>query len=336
MTPAARVRLGASVLLILAMLGTIGYVAIEGVSPAEALYMVVITVTTVGYGEVFSLSAAGRVLTMALIVLGVGTALYTSVAGLEIGFENLGGRRKRLRMDKDIAALNNHYIICGFGRVGTGTWEQMVEQEVPVVVVERSPQHAARARDAGALVIEGDATHNDVLEAAGIERAKALVACVREDSDNLVIVLSARALCPDLLVVSRATEEESESKLVMAGANRVVAPQRVGANRLAALALQPQLADFLDLVVAGNLVEFRVEQIKVDEHCPLVGMSLREAGIRERSGSLILAIQEGRRRLAINPDPGIVIAAGQVLVAIGTDEQVGRLEELLAGPAGDR
>ncbi len=180
-------------------------------------------------------------------------------------------------------------------------------------------------------MLEDDATHNETLEEAGIHRAKALIACTTADSDNLVIVLSAKALRPDLLVIARAVETEAERKLYLAGADRVVAPQRVGAHRMAAMALQPELDDFIDLFVQGAHVEFRVQQMHVTDECALVGMSLREAGIRQRSGAMILAVEDSTRRLHLNPDPDLVIESGQTMVGVGTTDQIKKLTLLMRG-----
>lgn len=331
MNPAARVRLGAFLLGTLVLLGTIAYILVEGAQVSDALYMVLITISTVGYSEVFPLSGAGRVITMLLMLLGVGAAFYTAVGVFELALENIGGQRKQRKMVRDISELKNHRILCGFGRVGSEAWDLMSQHSVPIVVIERDEGRAAEARDVGALVVVGDATRNEILEQAGIHQAKALIACVRNDPDNLVITLSAKALRPGLLVVARATELEAESKLVMAGADRVVAPNRVGAHRLAAMALQPNLSEFFDLVVEGTLVEFRVEQIPVAESCSFAGATLRDAGIREQTGAMILGVEDVSRRLILNPDPSFTILPGQILMAIGTQDQVRALEAIAAG-----
>lgn len=331
MSGATRVRVAAAILGSVIVIGTLGFIIIEDASLADAFYMTLITISTVGFEEVIPLSDAGRIFTVGLIIVGVGTLFYTAAAALETAFENLSGRRGQVRMMRTISQISDHYIVCGFGRVGSATWELMTSRGVEVVVVESDPVTAEAAREAGAVVLEKDATHNETLEEAGIHRAKALIACVSADSDSLVIVLSAKALCPDLLVIARAAESESERKLHLAGADRVVAPQRVGAHRLASMALQPEVADFIDLVVQGSHVEFRVQQIPVTDECALVGRSLREAGIRHRTGAMILAIEDETRRLRLNPDPDLVIKPGQVVVGIGTNDQVQKLDLLMRG-----
>lgn len=326
-----RIRVATAILGSVIMAGTVGFMIIEKASLLDAFFMTMITISTVGYSEVFPLSEAGELFTVGLIVVGVGTLFYTAGAALEAAFENLSGRRGQTKMARTIEQLRDHYIICGFGRVGSATWELMADRGADVLVVEGNPIAAQQARDAGALVLEKDATHNETLIEAGIEQARSLIACVTADSDNLVIVLSAKALRPDLLVIARAAESESERKLYLAGADRVVAPQRVGAHRLASMAFQPELADFVDLVLQGNHVEFRVQQMQIQENCSLAGMSLREAGIRQRSGAMILAVQDESRRLYLNPDPDLVITPGQVLVGIGTNAQIDKLSVLMTG-----
>ena len=326
-----RVRVAAAILGSVILAGTFGFMVIEKASLLDAFYMTMITISTVGYSEVFPLSEAGELFTVGLIVVGVGTLFYTAGPALEAAFENLSGRRGQTRMTRTIENLSDHYIICGFGRVGSATWELINERSTQLLVVEGNPATAQEARDAGALVLEKDATHNETLVEAGIDRARTLIACVTADSDNLVIVLSAKALRPDLLVIARAAESESERKLYLAGADRVVAPQRVGAHRLASMAYQPELADFVDLVLQGTHVEFRVQQMQIGENCVLAGMSLREAGIRQRSGAMILAVQDESRRLYLNPDPDLVITPGQVMVGIGTNDQIDRLTTLMSG-----
>lgn len=301
---------------------------IENARPLDAVYMVVITLSTVGYAELFPLSDLGRVFTIALITTGVGAALLTATSALEVGIDNLAGRRTRQKMEATVSKIRDHFILCGYGRVGRGTYERLRASQASVVVIEDRAEAAEEARQAGALVVEGDATTNRVLEEAGIHRARALIACVEEDSDNLVIVLSAKALNPGLWVVARASVEESYEKLVLAGADRVVAVQRVGAHRLAALALGSAMAEFLDLVVEGGLVELQIHTFDIEGSSPFVGVSLKESGIREQSGALILAIEDAQGDLALNPDPEVVIEPGQVLYGIGTEDQLYRLSLL--------
>ena len=310
------------------VVGTMGYVLIEGVSVFDALYMVVITITTVGFGEAFELSNAGRVWTMFILVSGFGIAIFTAVASIEY-LVDLGEIRKKAKMQRQAAQLSNHIIICGWGRVGSGTWAELNRTGADSVIVESDPERGDAAAAAGALIIRGDATHNDVLELAGIHEAQALIACVADDSNNLVIALSVKALRPDLRVICRATEIESERKLRLAGADAVVAPQAVGAERLAALALQPQLAQIFDVVVGDRPVEFHVEELDIEPRCAVEGRTIRESGIRQDSGALILAVEGGGAEYMVNPGPEVRLTAGDRLVVVGTKDQVRRAANIL-------
>lgn len=313
----------------LLIIGTLGYVIIEDMQWIDSLYMVVITITTVGFEEVIPLSVTGRIFTIVLLGSGFGLVIYTAGAGVEAFIDRFSNRGVRIRMERLIASISNHTIVCGFGRVGTSTWQHLNSRQVPAVIIDSDPDRLERARELGALVVDGDATQNETLMRAGIERAAAVIACVHNDSDNLVIVLSARAIRPDILLISRASTDEVVEKLHMAGADKVVTPQSVGARRMAAMALQPELADFLDLVVDGTLVEFQVKRVQISPQSGLVGRTLREAQVREVSGALVLAVEgpeEGSLRL--NPSPDAPLSAGQILVAIGTDPQIESLAEL--------
>ncbi len=321
---------GALGLAVLSAVGTLGYVWIERVPVLDALYMVAITITTVGFSEVFEMSPASRVLTIAIMVLGVGLALYTASAAIE-RLLDLGVERQRARTRKLISELSDHVIVCGFGRVGRGVYRDLVERGEHVVVIEEDPAMAAEAEAEGVPILMGDATFNDTLEAAGIARAKALVACVADDSDNLVIILSARSIHPTLHLVSRANEQESESKLRLAGANRVVAPQVVGSERLAAMTVERNLAEVFDIVVGGRAVEFSVEELLVEETSSVVGCSIRDAAIRERSGALILAVEDQSRNMLHAPSPEHVLLPNSAVIVVGTADQVSAAAELFAG-----
>ncbi|GBD85634.1 voltage-gated potassium channel Kch [bacterium BMS3Abin02] len=331
MTSTGRIRIGAAALVAVVALGTLGFVVLEHAGFLEALYMVVITISTVGFREVVPLSGTGRVLTIALIIVGVGTLFFTATAVLEMAVESISERR-RAQMEQKTKRLTDHTIICGWGRVGKGVWEIHQERKIPCAVIERERSAADRAREAGALVVEGDATHDETLELGGIRKARALVAAVNSDSDNLVIVLSARALHSDLIVVARASDMEAEHKLLLAGADRAVSPQRVGARRLASLVIQPELADFIDLIASQGPVEYRVQRVPVHEGCGIAGRSLKDAAIRERSGAMVLAVEHAATGdLNFNPDPDLVLVPGDVLIGVGVPGQLERLVNACGG-----
>ena len=329
MTAEQRFLVTGFLLILLTVAGTIGYVVIEDVSYFDALYMTIITVSTVGFGEIFPLGTGGRALSIVLVVLGLGLVLYTAVGAVEIFFANQPNRRRKA-LEREIDRLRDHYIVAGFGRVGRNAWGHIVEDKQPVVVIDNDPDRVAAATEAGALVVGGDATRLETLERAGLSRAAGLVASVAKDSDNLVIVLTARNERSDLLITARSNEGESEEKLVLAGADRVVAPPKVGGHRLASLVLHRELADFVDLVHGGRTVEFKVEEFLIDGSSPLHGVTLRDSQIRGRSGAMVFAVEEPGGGLIVNPDPGLEFVEGARVVAIGTDDQLSRLRTLVA------
>lgn len=332
MTPDLRLRAGLALLFSVIVVGTGGYVLIEDMAFVDAFYMTAITVSTVGFGEVGGeLGDGGKVFTVGVIIFGMGGALYTAAVGIERGVDRLlGGVGKQRRMEGQIEQLTGHIVLCGFGRVGSKAWRELRASAVDVVVIEAGQEAAAAAREAGALVVEGDATYDDVLAEAGLDTARALIAAVRDDSDNLVITLSAKARRADILVIARVVEAENERKVYLAGADRVVAPQQVGAERLAALALHPELAEFIDLVVRGRTLEFRVAEFHVVDGASLVGKSLRDLDLRNSIGALVLAVSTQEGGLSLNPDPDAKFWAGSVIVGFGTQEQLDGLRDLAA------
>jgi len=327
-TPVARVRAGVALLALLVVVSTFAYVAVEGVSVFDAFYMVMITISTVGFREVVPLSVAGRAVTVGIMVLGVGLAFYTAGAGVEYLLE-AGTQRWRRRILRQIASLSDHVILCGYGRVGRGTFELLRRRGIDVVVVEVDSGAAERAQEDGALVVIGDATHDQALLEAGIERAETVIACVTSDSDNLVIVLSAKALRPDIRVISRASELEWDAKLRRAGADQVVAPPVVGSERLAALASRPSLTGIVDVSLAQGTVEFFIQEVRVAASSPVAGKTLRDSGIRERTGASILAMEAAGGMDLEPPGPESVLVPDRLVVVGGTRPQVDAAIRLL-------
>jgi len=333
LTAARRFRAGLIGLAGLIVLSTGAYVAFAGASVFDALYMVVTTITTVGFKEVFPLDASGRIITMVTVLTGFGLGFYTASAGIEhllILAESRRSTRSASMLQTMLDTLDNHVILCGFGRVGSGVWDHLRSRGVEVLVVEADPVRADEAVAAGAHTLTGDATHNAVLAAAGIERARALVACVTSDADNLVIVLSARSLAPGLHIVSRAGEAEWEDKLRLAGADRVVAPQVVGSERLAAMAVETSLAEMFDVVVDGRPVEFAVDEVVISGQSPVAGETLERSGFRRLTGALLLAVEDPASRTLATPGPEQRLDAGTAVIVIGTPSQVRAAIALLA------
>lgn len=325
MDPFRRVRLGLAGLGLVMVAGTVGYLVL-GFGFLNAVYQTVTTISTVGFGEIEPLSSGGKVFTILLILFGVGTALYTFTVLLESIVEghvsNLIGRR---RMERKIADLHDHVIVCGWGRVGRAIADYVSHAGQDVVVVDRDVE---RVESVPYFAVQGDVTDDVVLTHAGIERARVLVAAVDTDADNLYVTLSSRTLRPDLVIIARSRSESADEKLRRAGANRVVNPQRIGGDRMAAFALQPHVVDFLDVVMHDGSLEFRLEEVAVPDGSSLEGASLRAAQIRERTGALVLAMRETDQRFVTNPDPETVITRGQILIAIGTTAQLSSLADL--------
>jgi len=303
--------------------GIVGYVVL-GFSPLDAVYQTVTTITTVGFREVHPLGTAGKIFTIVLILLGVGTALYAFSVVLESLVEgHLRQHLGRRRMERDIARMTGHAIVCGWGRVGRAVGGYLAGQGVQVVVVDLDPGRVA-AIPYPAVV--GDVTDDDVLSSAGIMRARALVAAINTDAENVYVSLSARALRPDLVIIARARTEASEAKLLRAGATRVVNPQRIGGQRIAAAALQPNVVEFLDVVMHDGSMEFRLEEVPVRGGSRLAGRTLREADVGETTGALVLAVRGRDGAFLANPPAQTSLEPGYVLITIGTEQQISALQ----------
>jgi voltage-gated potassium channel len=320
--PWRRVGYGIGLVVGVVVAGTVGYVAL-GFSFLDALYQTVTTISTVGFREVEELDAVGKSFTIVLILVGVGATLYTFSLLLETVVEgrltDLFGRR---RMQRQIAELSGHVIVCGWGRVGRATADAVARGGRDLVVVDHSSERLA---DTEYFAVHGDATDEAVLRQAGVERAAVVVAAVETDADNLYTTLTCRALNPDAFIVARARQESAEPRLVQAGANRVVNPQKIGGDRMAAFAVQPNVAEFLDVAMHDANLEFRLEEVVVSDGSVLAGLSLRDAKIRERTGALVLAMRLSDGRFHTNPVPSTPVEPGQVLIAIGTPDQLAQL-----------
>jgi voltage-gated potassium channel len=310
-------------LLVVILVGTTGYV-ILGFGVLDALYQTVTTVSTVGFREVEPLSPAGQVFTMVLIVAGVGAALYAFTVLIETFIEGrLNEALGRRRMEQSIATLQGHIIICGWGRVGRAIGGEVAEAGRDLLVIDANE---AVVEGAVHATVVGDATEDAVLRKAGIERAAALVAAVEGDAANSFIALSARALNPDIFIVARARSQDSGEKLHRAGADRVVNPQSIGGARMAAFVLRPHVAEFLDVVMHERNLEFRLEEVPVTVNSPIAGRTLRDSEMREHTGALVLALRDEDGIFHTNPPPSTRIRSGQVVIAIGTQEELDALE----------
>src|SRR5665811_701941 len=232
-------------------------------------------------------------------------------------------------MKKKISELKDHYLICGYGRVGEQVAKEFLRAREEFVIVDSNPESIARARDDGHLHIEGDAADDEALHRAGIARAKGLVACVDTDADNVFVTLSARVISPDLWIVSRGNTEESHNKLEKAGADKVVSPYAIGGREMATLMLKPMVSDYLDVVTGGGELELRVEQLQLSSTSPALGESIRDLEIRKKTGTSILAVRKSGQAFDTNPNPGTRLEENDELIAVGTPSEIQLLEKLL-------
>lgn len=310
------------ILIVLGLLvvgGTVGYTIIEGWRPLDSLYMTVITLTAVGFSEAHPLSPAGKVFTMILILAGVGSVawLLSNLFDLILSskFRYLRKQRWRLRM---IEQLKNHVIVCGYGRMGRYVASHLKKQGVDVLVVdlEESTIHACEREGIHAFV--GDATEDETLNRAGIERARSLIAALNSDAANVFVVLTARGLHPDLHIISRASRDESEPKLRKAGANRVILPYALSGQRMASLVVQPGVVDFLDVVMHSGEFEYALSEIAVVEGSPLAGESLADLRMRQTHGVTVLGVYTPGEELLSQPQPADKLETGSRIIVMGT------------------
>lgn len=331
-----RLALVAAAVLCLLAIGTAGFRLIEGWSLGDAFYMTLITVTTVGYREVHELSPAGRVFNSVLIVFGVSMLFFAigvltqSLIAVELG--EILGRRRSKRM---IEQLREHYIVCGFGRVGRAAAEELRRAGAPLVVVDRNPERVERAMRAGIPALNADSTRDETLREAGVERARGLIAALATDADNLFVILSAKTLNPMLNVAARVGEEEAEEKLRRAGADTVFAPYANAGHLLALSLLRPHVVRFLDVTTRNMGLEVGMEQVRVSEGSELASRSLKQVQVRRDLGVIVLAIRKASGQMVFNPPAEALIEAGDFLIVMGEHANLRRLEAMAAGQALD-
>jgi voltage-gated potassium channel len=326
-SPLRRVRIGMTAFALVLAAGTAGYV-ILGFSVIDALFQTVVNVTTVGLGPLRPLHTSGKLFTIILVLVGVGTALYTFSAALEVLIEgHMRDLMRRHRMDRDIGRMNGHVVVCGWGRVGREVARFLVASGREVVVIDRNPE---RLNDVPYPTVLGDVTEDRTLEEAGIRRAATLVAALETDADNLYVTLASRTIRPDLQIIARARNESSEPKLLRAGADRVVNPQQLGGGRMAALVTQPHVVDFMDVVMHDGTLEFRLEEIGVTKQSPLTGSTLSATRVHDRTGALVLAIRRPDGSFLTNPSAETQIEVGDVLISVGTAQQLETLTRFAA------
>jgi voltage-gated potassium channel len=334
MSPRRKFQIAISILILLLVAGTIGYRLILGLSFFDAFYFTLITISTIGFGEPPGMNQDARYLTVFIVLTGVSTLGYalSSAAQVVVESELIQTFGKR-RMFKDISKLAGHYIVCGAGRIGARVIREIAHSQHDFVVIEKDETLADRMLSQGHFVLMGDATNDEVLKAAGIERARGLVCAVADDPDNLYITLTARDLNREILIVARANEESAVSRLLKAGANKVVSPAITGSSQMAQTLLRPAVADFIELATMTERLELEMEQIEISTGSPFISRALKDAGIRSEHGVIVIAIRRSQGEMIFNPSADVVIEEGDSLVAIGSHESLQGLERM-ANPAG--
>ena len=312
--------------------GTMGYMLIEGWHLLDALYMTVITITTVGYGEIRKVDEQGRIFTIFLIFMGMGIIAYTlgivAQTMVELQVRTILGRRK---LGSTIKAIKNHYIICGYGRIGRIVSQELKRKGISLLVIENDPDIKEDLETNGIPYIIDDATNEDVLIEAGIERAKGLVSLATSDADNLFITMTARGLNPDLFILVRADEESTRKKLLRAGANRVVLPYLIGGQKMAQTIVRPAVTDFLELAVNDKDMDLKMEELLVGDRSRLKGLTLIDSGIRQEMDVIIVAVRKSGGEMAFNPSSQTRIEPGDTLIALGNPNDLDQLATILAG-----
>jgi voltage-gated potassium channel len=310
-------------------IGTLGYVWIEGWSYFDALYMTVMTVTTVGFKEVHDLSKAGQLFTIFLMLGGIFTLFY---AVGEITRTIVSGQIRtalgRQRMERSLVETRNHMIVCGYGRMGRLVCKEFSAEGIPFIVIDRQAELLEDFQLPHGLALHGDATTDEVLRKAGIDRARGLVTLVASDADNLYITMSARLLNDKLFIVARAEDEPDEQKLLRAGANRVVSPYLIGGNRVAQAVLRPTVVDFIELATRTEHLEIQIEEIQIAAGSKLVGVVLKDSQIRQQFGVIIVAIKKATGTMIFNPPGEAVLEGGDILIVLGNRQQLDQLEKM--------
>lgn len=322
---------GSLILLFILVIGTSGYMLLEDISFTDAIFMTVISITTVGFKEVFPLSDTSKFFTIFLIFGGVGLFLYIVSMITEVmvegGLQSFLGRRN---MEKRLAGIKGHYIVCGFGRIGKVISKILHENNRSFIIIENDPDEIKAIDELGYLVLSGDATNDDILIKAHIDQAKSLIAVTSSDADNVYIILSAKGLNPDIYILARSSGKlGAETKLLRAGADKVISPYDIGARRMAQSIIRPTVIDFIDLTVHHGELGLRLEELRVSENAAFVNKTLMDSGIRQEHDLIVVAIKREKGEMLFNPNPSTEILAGDILVVLGEHANIHGLEKKL-------
>ncbi len=332
MDPSRREILLASLaVLVLSVIGTMGYTLLEGWSWMDGFYMTFITLSTIGFQEVHSLSDTGRLFTLGLGVTGIGllTFVIARSAQLLLASERLRERRIMKQIDK----LSDHYIICGYGRVGQRLAEDLENADRPCVVIEMDPDEIETLQEKEILYVKGNAEKDDVLKRAGIERARCLILTLPEDSSNVFVALTAREINSNLFILARTVDHDNRNKLLHAGADKVIAPSEVGADRMAQVVLRPNVDQFMEQVLHTNALSLQIEEVKVHSSAPLAGESLAGSNFRQQFDAVVIGMIDGDTgTMQFNPSPSARIDAGDILIVLGDSTVIDALRQKVCLP----
>jgi len=311
------------ILLTIFIIGTIGFHFIEGWSFVDSFYTTIATLSTVGYGDFAPETTTGKFFTVFIIIFGVGMMFYSLVLMAETFIEarlrNLLGRGK---LEKIIEKMNSHYIICGGGRIGFLICRELIAGKMPCVVIDNNQEVIQKAQEEGFIYCKGDATQDKVLIAAGIKRAKGIICVLPTDAENLYVILTAKELNQNIYIMARSEEEESERRLLRAGADRVMSPYTLGGVRMAMAILRPAMLDFIEITTSRQSLELRMEEISICEGSPFISKTLEDSGIRKRYGLIIVAVKKDSGKMIFNPLANYIIEEGDRLISMGEDENV--------------
>jgi len=315
-------------LLTIFIIGTVGFHFIEGWSFIDSFYACITTLSTVGYGDFAPETTAGKFFAVFIIIFGVGMMFYSLVLVAETFIEaRLRSLLGRGKLEKIIEKMNNHYIICGGGRIGFLICRELMAGKMPCIVIDNNSEVIQKAQDEGFICFRGDATQDKILIQAGIKRAKGIVCVLPSDAENLYVILTAKELNQKIHIISRSEEEASEHRLLRAGADRVMSPYTLGGVRMAMAILRPAMLDFIEITTRQQSLELRMEEISICKGSPFITHSLEDSGIRKRYGLIIVAVKKESGKMIFNPMANYIIAEGDRLIAMGEDENVKQFAE---------